>query len=183
MSSGSEILICELRVPTRDGDFVARYSSRGLCRLEFPAHACGLQAKEECFRHKTDSGSAQTIQPDITRRWHKLTFGALASALAGEPVGELPPLDLTSGTGFQQSVWEVMRRIRHGETRSYGEVARAIGRPKALRAVGGACGANPIPVLVPCHRVLAAGARLGGFSGGLDWKRKLLALEGVKFGE
>jgi O-6-methylguanine DNA methyltransferase len=73
-----------------------------------------------------------------------------------------------------------MRRISCGQTQSYGEIAKAIGKPKAVRAVGGACGANPIPVLVPCHRVLAAGGKIGGFSGGLDWKRKLLAREGVR---
>jgi O-6-methylguanine DNA methyltransferase len=60
---------------------------------------------------------------------------------------------------------------------SYAEVAEAIGKPKAVRAVGGACGANPIPLFVPCHRVLAANHRLGGFSGGLEWKRTLLARE------
>jgi O-6-methylguanine DNA methyltransferase len=74
-----------------------------------------------------------------------------------------------------------MRTIRVGQTLSYGEIARAIGKPKALRAVGGACGANPIPVLVPCHSVLAAKGKIGGFSGGLDWKRTLLEREGVKF--
>jgi O-6-methylguanine DNA methyltransferase len=73
-----------------------------------------------------------------------------------------------------------MRQIRTGQTRSYGEIASAIGKPNALRAVGGACGANPIPVFVPCHRVLAANRKLGGFSGGLNWKRKLLEREGVR---
>jgi len=72
-----------------------------------------------------------------------------------------------------------MTKIPLGKTGSYGELARAIGRPKAVRAVGGACGANPIPVLVPCHRVLAANHKLGGFSGGLDRKRELLKREGV----
>jgi len=74
-----------------------------------------------------------------------------------------------------------MLDIPPGQTRSYGEIARAIGNPKAVRAVGGACGANPIPVLVPCHRVLAAHRKIGGFSSGLDWKRQLLAIEGAKF--
>ena len=73
-----------------------------------------------------------------------------------------------------------MLKISTGKTKSYGEIASAIGKPKAVRAVGGACGANPVPVLVPCHRVLAANKKLGGFSGGLDWKRSLLAREGVK---
>ena len=74
-----------------------------------------------------------------------------------------------------------MRKISPGKTKSYGEIAPAIGKPKAVRAVGGACGANPVPVLVPCHRVLAANKKLGGFSGGLDWKRSLLTREGIKF--
>ena len=72
-----------------------------------------------------------------------------------------------------------MTEIQFGQTRSYGEIAVGIGKPKAVRAVGGACGANPIPVLVPCHRVLAANRKIGGFSSGLDWKRTLLAREGI----
>jgi O-6-methylguanine DNA methyltransferase len=116
----------------------------------------------------------------MVRRWHQSTARALKNLLAGKNAGELPPLDLSAGTDFQRAVWSAMRRIRTGQTLSYGEIARAIGRPKAVRAVGGACGANPIPVLVPCHRVLAANARIGGFSGGLDWKRALLEREGVK---
>ncbi len=84
-----------------------------------------------------------------------------------------------TGTAFQKSVWQALQKIALGRTQSYGEIAAAIGRPRAVRAVGGACGANPIPVLVPCHRVLAANRKLGGFSGGLDWKRSLLKREAV----
>ena len=73
-----------------------------------------------------------------------------------------------------------MKKIKPGNTLSYGEIARSIGKPKAVRAVGGACGANPIPVLIPCHRVLAANRKIGGFSGGLEWKKALLAREGVR---
>lgn len=98
--------------------------------------------------------------------------------LAGHTAGELPPLDWSGATEFQQRVWRALLGIPAGETRSYGEIARAIGNPKAVRAVGGACGANPVPVLVPCHRVLAANHKIGGFSSGLDWKRRLLAREG-----
>lgn len=72
-----------------------------------------------------------------------------------------------------------MLKISVGKTRSYGEIAERINNPKAVRAVGGACGANPIPVLVPCHRILAANKKIGGFSGGLDWKKKLLGREGI----
>ena len=74
-----------------------------------------------------------------------------------------------------------MLKLAAGQTKSYGEIAGAIGKPKAVRAVGGACGANPVPVLVPCHRVLAANKKLGGFSGGLDWKLSLLKREGIQF--
>lgn len=76
-----------------------------------------------------------------------------------------------------------MGKIKFGQTQSYGELAATIGNPKAVRAVGGACGANPIPVLVPCHRVLAANQRIGGFSSGLAWKRKLHALEKIRVRE
>jgi len=86
------------------------------------------------------------------------------------------PLDLR-GTPFQRSVWSALAAIPYGETRSYGEVARSIGRPRAVRAVGLANGANPVPLVVPCHRVIAAGGRLGGYGGGLELKRRLLAME------
>lgn len=86
-------------------------------------------------------------------------------------------LDLRDGTPFQQKVWEALARIPLGETRSYREIAEQIGHPKASRAVGQACARNPVPLLVPCHRVTAEGGRLGGFSGGLHVKKALLTLE------
>lgn len=82
-----------------------------------------------------------------------------------------------SGTPFQRDVWNALLDIPYGETRSYGEVARRIGRPKAVRAVGAANGANPLPVVVPCHRVIGADGSLTGYGGGIARKRKLLALE------
>jgi methylated-DNA-[protein]-cysteine S-methyltransferase len=88
------------------------------------------------------------------------------------------PLDLF-GTDFERQVWRELRSIPFGATRTYGEVARALGAPGASRAVGRASGMNPLPLVVPCHRVLAAGGKLGGFSAGLGMKRRLLALEGV----
>ena len=89
-------------------------------------------------------------------------------------------LDLR-GTAFQKSVWEADRRIPYGQTRTYAEVARAIGKPRAVRAVGGANGKNPVPLLVPCHRIIARDG-IGGFTGGLHHKRRLLALEGATIG-
>lgn len=84
-------------------------------------------------------------------------------------------LDLR-GTPFQRRVWEALRHIPYGETLTYGQVAAQVGRPKAVRAVANACGANPVPILVPCHRVIAADG-IGGYSGGVDKKRRLLAIE------
>jgi methylated-DNA-[protein]-cysteine S-methyltransferase len=81
------------------------------------------------------------------------------------------------GTDFQQGVWRELARIPYGETRSYGELARVLGRPSASRAVGAANGKNPISILVPCHRVIAGSGALTGYAGGLDAKRWLLAHE------
>ena len=81
------------------------------------------------------------------------------------------------GTDFQRAVWAALREIPYGETRSYGEIAAAIGRPKAARAVGGANNKNPILILTPCHRVIGAGGALVGFGAGLPMKEALLALE------
>lgn len=157
-----------LSINTRDGRFTAHYSAKGLAELDFPVSG----------RAAPRRGAARQNVPAQIRGWHRATKAALKKILAGSVPGHLPPLDPT-GTEFQKSVWRELRKISPGQTKSYGEIARAIGRPKAVRAVGGACGANPIPVLVPCHRVLAANRKLGGFSGGLDWKRALLAREGL----
>lgn len=81
------------------------------------------------------------------------------------------------GTPFQQAVWAALRAIPYGETRSYGQIAAAVGRPKAARAVGGACRRNPLLVFIPCHRVLGTGGALTGFAVGVDVKTRLLALE------
>ncbi|MFZ9623065.1 MAG: methylated-DNA--[protein]-cysteine S-methyltransferase [Ilumatobacteraceae bacterium] len=81
------------------------------------------------------------------------------------------------GTAFQKRAWRTMRKIPHGSTMSYAQQARAMGAPKAVRAVGSANGANPIPIIVPCHRVIASDGSLGGYALGLAMKRRLLALE------
>ncbi len=88
------------------------------------------------------------------------------------------PLDLR-GTPFQQQVWAELRKVPYGQTVSYGELARRVGRPGAARAVGQAVGANPIPIIVPCHRVVGADNSLVGYGGGLEVKVALLRLEGA----
>jgi methylated-DNA-[protein]-cysteine S-methyltransferase len=85
----------------------------------------------------------------------------------------------TAGTPFQREVWAALAEIPYGETISYAELAASVARPHAFRAVGSANGANPIAIIVPCHRVITSGGSLGGYAGGLDAKRTLLALEGV----
>ncbi len=89
------------------------------------------------------------------------------------------PIEL-SGTDFQLRVWEALRRIPYGDVRTYESIANEIGSPKAMRAVGMANNANPLPIVVPCHRVIEAGHQLGGYGGGLDRKRFLLELEGAQ---
>lgn len=89
------------------------------------------------------------------------------------------PIDWTLTKGFVNRVLRETARIPFGETRSYGEMAESVGSPRAFRAAGSALGANPIPIVVPCHRVLRAGGALGGYGGGIAVKTKLLALEGV----
>jgi methylated-DNA-[protein]-cysteine S-methyltransferase len=94
--------------------------------------------------------------------------------------GELKEFDLPvrmEGTEFQLSVWKELRKIPYGETRTYGELAKTIGNPKAMRAVGLANGQNPIPIIVPCHRVIGSDGSLTGFGGGIENKKKLLELE------
>ncbi|MDR3449635.1 MAG: methylated-DNA--[protein]-cysteine S-methyltransferase [Alphaproteobacteria bacterium] len=96
---------------------------------------------------------------------------AMPKNLDGKPV-------MLVGTKFQQAVWKAMTQIPSGKAMGYGEVARRIGHPGAARAVGAACGANPVAYIVPCHRVVAANGKIGGFSGGPGIKEKLLKTEG-----
>ena len=166
MSSKLDSKDIQLPVVTDDGAFVAHYSDRGLSGLDFPS-----------ARNSGKVGDAKVS--DDVRSWHRQTSVAVKNALSGRTPTDLPPLDLSCGTEFQLSVWKSLLKIKQGHTQSYGEIAKSIRKPKAVRAVGGACGANPIPLLVPCHRVLAANGKIGGFSGGLDWKEKLLTREGV----
>ena len=104
--------------------------------------------------------------------------GVLQRYFAGEPVEPTSlPVDL-HGTPFQLRVWQALRTIPRGQVRSYASIARDVGSARAMRAVGGANGKNPVAVVVPCHRVVEADMSLGGYSGGVEYKRYLLALEG-----
>lgn len=97
--------------------------------------------------------------------------------LEGEPVDFPDRLDLAGATRFQQRVWRITQTISYGETRSYAWVASYLGLPRAARAVGQALGRNPLPIVIPCHRVIGSDGSLVGFGGGLEMKRQLLCLE------
>jgi len=106
-----------------------------------------------------------------------------ARQIDGFLTGKRTTFDLplkVDGTDFQKSVWDELIRIPYGETASYGDIAERIGRPNAYRAVGGACNANPIPLIIPCHRVVASNG-IGGFGGGLALKKKLMDIEGIDY--
>jgi O-6-methylguanine DNA methyltransferase len=137
-----------------------------LCRVEF-----------------TRGRKAQVILKEWQKTWPNTEFAQdkAATALIAKMLskgGKLPKLQMT-GTKFQQDVWKALLKIPAGKVLSYAEVAKRIKRPKAVRAVGTACGANPIPIIVPCHRVISSNGKLGGFGGGLLLKAEMLSLEGV----
>ena len=126
----------------------------------------------------TQDGRPGTPQPD----WHEdeSAFAEPIRQLRAYFAGELGNFDLLlapEGTAFQQKVWDELRNIPFGETISYGQLAKRIGNPNASRAVGLANGSNPIPIVIPCHRVIGSNGKLTGYGGGLPIKEKLLALE------
>jgi methylated-DNA-[protein]-cysteine S-methyltransferase len=122
--------------------------------------------------HGADTGLSELSSPSTARR-------ALEAYFQGELQATAKLVTLTNGTAFQRSVWAGLRSIPSGQTMSYGGLAKKIGHPKAMRAVGLANGSNPIAIIVPCHRVIGADGSLTGFGGGIERKRWLLAHEGI----
>lgn len=122
-------------------------------------------------------GEPTTPVPDGTEGWRGAAIEQLRSYFAGELTDFTLPLSVRRGSAFERAVWREMSTIPYGEMRTYGEVALAVGDPGAARAVGVACNRNPIPVIVPCHRIVGANGKLVGFGGGLPRKRHLLELE------
>jgi len=147
------------------GPMLIAATSKGICRLTFDDSEASL---------KRLFPKATVVQDDGGMR--ELVEGALAAIEHPATMPELP-IDV-AGTAFQEAVWRELRRIPPGETRSYAQIAAAIGQPKAVRAVGTANGDNHVAVLIPCHRVIRSDGTLGGYAGGLDRKRQLLAAEG-----
>ncbi len=146
------------------GQMLIAATSKGICRLTFDDSEASLRRLFPNATIVEDSGGLK-----------ELVEGALAAIDHPFAARELP-IDV-AGTAFQEAVWRELRKIPAGETRSYAEIAAAIGQPKAVRAVGTANGDNHVAVLIPCHRVIRSDGTLGGYAGGLDRKRKLLAIE------
>ena len=153
------------------GRLLVASTSKGLCMVSIAKSDRDLES-----RLKTSFPSARIERDD---RGMSKMMTAVKRRMAGKDLDDKMSLDL-HGTPFQVEVWKEMLRIPAGKTKSYAEVARNIGRPKAFRAVAQACGANPIPVVVPCHRVVASNG-LGGYTGGIDRKIFLLKAEGVSY--
>jgi AraC family transcriptional regulator of adaptative response/methylated-DNA-[protein]-cysteine methyltransferase len=159
------------RVLTPLGPLVAGASDEGLCMLEF-ADRPMLETQMQRLRKYMDCTVTPGSNPHIER-----VRVELDEYFAGDRREFGVPLDV-HGTAFQETVWRALLEIPYGETRSYEEIARAIDNPKAVRAVGSANGANRIPIVIPCHRVVRADGSLGGYGGELWRKRYLLKLEG-----
>src|SRR5882672_5504217 len=149
-------------------------------RIDSPVGKLLLAADAQGLRLVSFESSkrAAPVQPEWKE--DKAPFAEAIRQLQAYFVGELREFDLPlapEGTEFQLRVWDSLRTIPYGETISYGQLAQKIGNPKAVRAVGLANGCNPIPIIIPCHRVSGSDGGLTGFGGGLSNKRKLLALE------
>lgn len=147
-------------------------SNKGICGLVLPADNAG-KTKAVIAKYHPDAIIADLFAaPD--------TIKHLKDYFDGKVVEFPEKLDLDNFTAFQRLVWEAARKVSYGQVTTYGTLAAAIGKPEACRAVGGALARNPIPIIIPCHRVIASDGSLGGFRDGLEYKHRLLELEGYK---
>lgn len=155
-------------IPSPVGDLVLTASETGVTGVYFPTSRHHLAAGLGVRTNST--GGTLSLLDRVAAQLNEYFAGTRTTFdLPLEPCG----------TDFQLSVWELLRKIPYGVTRSYGELARRLGDPKATRAVGAANGANPIPIIVPCHRVVGSKGELTGFGGGIERKRWLLEHEGA----
>lgn len=152
-------------------DLYIAATEKGVCQISFAATRSLQDFLANLQTLSTELIRDDNYFADIRAKLHRY--------FKGEPVRFDVAIDFLKGTEFQRLVWHGLQQIPYGSIITYGELARAIGRPRAVRAVGAANGANPVPILVPCHRVVASGGKLGGYSGGLHIKDALLRLEGI----
>ena len=148
------------------GQMLVAATTKGICRLTF-------DEDERALRRRFPNASILPADEAMA----SLISGVLTAIETPTAMPDLP-IDVR-GTAFQEAVWRELRKIPVGQTRSYADIAAAVGQPHAVRAVGTANGSNPVAVLVPCHRVIRSDGTLGGYAGGLDRKKKLLAAEGA----
>lgn len=159
--------------PSPIGKLLVAQSEKGLCTVQVRDSERALERSlRERFADSAVVRDENSLAP--LRR-------LVLNAIAGKPASRKLGLDVR-GTEFQRAVWRELRRIPTGTTRSYADIAIAIGKPKATRAVANACGANNLPIVIPCHRVIAKDGSIGGYTGGLHIKRALLGAEGVEIG-
>ncbi len=151
------------------GKIFLALTEKGLC-------AVGINEREKDFINALEK--AYNIKPVKDNTAFSEFARLLKRYLNGERLEIEIPLDM-KGTDFEKRVWKTLLKIPYGRTKSYGEIAREIDLPKGARAVGNACGKNPIPIIIPCHRVVAGNSGLGGYSGGIGIKKRLLRIEGV----
>jgi methylated-DNA-[protein]-cysteine S-methyltransferase len=152
--------------------FLAR-TALGLCRVSF-------RKTEETLMDELEQ---RALVPELAPSKLNEEKRQLSQYFAGKRREFDLPIDLRWGTEFQRRVLDAARRIPFGACECYSDVARRIGRPKAQRAVGNALGSNPVAIVIPCHRVVASGGRLGGYTGGLDIKETLMEIEGIEIEE
>jgi methylated-DNA-[protein]-cysteine S-methyltransferase len=158
------------------GPLLLAATDRGVVKVALPSHGGKGVAEEEVLEEL-----AQSISPRVLE-WPKRLDPArrqLDAYFEGKLHHFEVPVDWRLAHGFTDKVLHVVARIPYGKTRSYGEVAGDAGNPRAFRAAGSACGSNPVPLIVPCHRVVQAGGKPGNYGGGPEMKRALLSLEGA----
>lgn len=149
-------------------------------RFESPVGPLLLVGDAKALRRVSFESGKRSVPPQAEWKQNRSAFAEVIRQLQAYFRGELKEFDLPlsmEGTDFQLRVWNELRAIPYGETISYAQLARRIGNPQAVRAVGAANGSNPIPIIVPCHRVIGSDGSLTGFGGGLSTKKRLLELE------
>lgn len=156
-----------INISTQYGKIEAVLSEKGVCSISFPRSKKKKRLKPQQKRTGPDENLKKKFVSEIDQYFQ-----------GGMPVSDFP-LDLGLCTPFQKKVYKAAQKIGHGEVRTYSWIAEKIGNPKASRAVGQALNKNPVPIIIPCHRVVAKDGDLRGFASGLGWKKRLLKLEGV----
>jgi len=161
-----------IRFPWNFGELWIRATENGICEIQFDSEKSFLNDVELFPEYETvyeKNAILVQFEKELTAYFN------------GKKTQFITPVEFLTGTEFQQSVWKAVNKIPYGQVYTYKQIAKQLGNPNAVRAVGAANGANPVPILVPCHRVIQSDGKLGGYAGGLAIKDALLRLEGVLF--